>query len=204
MSNVAIFMEGGGDGAHARAALRQGMDAFLDPLKQAARARSWRWKLVCCGGRQEAFGAFIRAWQNGANTITALLVDAEAPVAAGPRAHLQARDGWTLDAVPDDAVHLMIQTMEAWIVADAAALAAYYGARFNRNALPHADDLETIAKDNVAAALKRATSATQKGAYHKIRHASELLPLIDRSIVSRRCASCARMFDILGALIASG
>ena len=113
--------------------------------------------------------------------MTALLVDAEGPVTTSSCAHLQSRDGWELDDVPNDIVHLMIQTMEAWIVADTAALAAYYGQRFNANPLPRARDLETVPKtEGLAAALERATRATQKGAYHKIRHASDLLQRIDR------------------------
>ncbi len=101
MSGVAIYMEGGGDSRDSKAALRQGMGVFLDPLKAVARARSWRWKLVCCGGRQEAFGAFVHALRSSESTVVALLVDAEGPVAASPRAHLQARDGWDLSGVTE-------------------------------------------------------------------------------------------------------
>jgi hypothetical protein len=97
----------------------------------------------------------------------------------------------------------MIQTMEAWIVADAVALAAYYGQRFNGNSLPKALNLETVAKTEVASALEQATRATQKGAYHKIRHASDLLQRIDRQKVRQRCPSCERLFDTLGGMIAA-
>ena len=41
MSGITIFMEGGGVGIDTRAALRRGMDTFLQPLKQAARDRGW-------------------------------------------------------------------------------------------------------------------------------------------------------------------
>ena len=34
-----------------------------------------------------------------------------------PVNHLTARDGWDLDGVDEDMIHLMVQTMEAWIVA---------------------------------------------------------------------------------------
>jgi hypothetical protein len=203
MTGVAVYMEGGGDGRDSKAALRQGMSVFLDPLKQAARARSWPWKLVCCGGRQEAFAAFVHAMHSGDNTVVALLVDAEAPVVGPPRAHLQAADGWDLSLVRDDMVHLMIQTMEAWIVADHAALAMYYGQRFNRNALPSALNLETVPKIDLASALDRATRSTQKGAYHKISHASHLLQKIDRRVVQQRCPSCKRLFDALDGAIAA-
>ena len=174
------------------------MDAFLTPLKHAVRVRSLRWKLVCCGGRNAAFDGFRNAIHNGDDAVVALLVDAEAPVNGMARAHLQARDGWDLGFASDQAVHLMVQTMEAWIVADPATLAAYYGQRFQRNALPRTRNLETIGKDALAAALGRATRDTKKGTYHKIHHASDLLKLIDREKVQRRCPACAHVFNALG------
>ena len=79
MSGIAIYMEGGGTGKENRAALRQGMDAFLQSLKEAARNKALRWKLVCCGPRDEAFRGFRNAVSNGDNAVSVLLVDAEGP-----------------------------------------------------------------------------------------------------------------------------
>jgi hypothetical protein len=98
----------------------------------------------------------------------------------------------------------MVETMETWIVADPDALAAYYGQRFRTNALPHHQDLEELAKIFVATALEQATRHTQKGAYRKIRHASDLLKRIAPQKVRRRCPSCERMFITLGNTIAGG
>ncbi len=201
MSGVAIYMEGGGDGRDTRIALRQGMDAFLTPLKDNVRAKSWRWKVVCCGGRTAAFDGFRNAVQSGDDAIVALLVDAEGPVNNSSRAHLQSRDGWDLQFASDDVVHLMVQTMEAWIVADPDALTEYYGQYFHGNALPKTQNLETVAKAAIASALAQATRQTQKGAYHKIRHASDLLKRIEQQKVEQRCPSCARMFGALGQAI---
>ena len=75
MSGVAIYMEGGGAGRDSKAALRQGMDAFLDPLKQAAREKKLHWKLVCCGPRDEAFRGFRNALRDGDDDMVVLLVD---------------------------------------------------------------------------------------------------------------------------------
>lgn len=108
MSGVAIYMEGGGNKANGRAALRQGMDAFLDPLKEAARAKEIHWKLICCGSRDEALRGFRNALRDGDDGIVVLLVDAEGPVKKKPRAHLHARDHWHLTDVDDSAVHLMV------------------------------------------------------------------------------------------------
>ena len=180
------------------------MDAFLTELKNAVRRRSWNWKLVCCGGREEAFRAFKNAHENGNDAIVVLLVDAEGPVNGSPSDHLQTRDGWNLNEADDDVVHLMAQVMEAWIVADSEALSRYYGNGFRRNALPTAFDLETVAKVDIDRALRRATQETQKGRYHKIRHASDLLARIDSSRARQRCPHCERLFTLIDEAIVTG
>ena len=197
MSSVAIYMEGGGEGRDTKIALRQGMDMFLNPIKEAVRNKSWRWKLVPCGSRNAAFKSFKNAILKDTARIIILLVDAEGPVKTSAREHLKSRDGWDLDFTTDDNVHLMIQTMETWIIADISALTDYYGNNFRQSALPLTSELELISKSEISRALKRATIATQKKEYHKIRHASDLLKLIDSSKVWRRCPSCERLFNTL-------
>ena len=208
MSAIAIYMEGGGDGRGTRDTLRRGMDRFLHELKDAARAKKWRWKLVLCGGRREAYEKFRNARAHPKDgEITILLVDAEAPVTAPtPVEHLRTRpgDGWDLTGVSEKHVHLMVQTMETWIVADREALESYYGQRFHGNSLPKTADLETVTKNAVIRALDRATAQSQKGCYHKIQHAADLLARIDPAKARERCRHCARLFNILGAAIAAG
>ena len=203
MSAIAIYMEGGGGGKGTRVALRRGMDGFLGKLKDVARAKGWRWRLVCCGGRDAAFRAFGNAYSNGSDALVVLLVDSEGPVDVSPRAHLT-RDGWNLSGVADNQIHLMVQVMETWIIADPGALATYYGQRFQESALPAADDLETVAKNEVAAALDRATERAQKGRYHKIHHAAALLACIDPARARARCRHCERLFATLDAAVAAG
>lgn len=201
LSGIAIYMEGGGDGKENRAALRQGMDTFLQPLKKAARNKALSWKLVCCGPRNEAFKHFIDAVDSSADVVNVLLVDAEGPVNQSPRRHLQDRDGWDLSSIDEDTIHLMVQTMEAWIVADSEALKGYYGQNFKANKLPKAPDPKTVPKATVERSLVEATKDTQKGRYHKIRHASDLLKLIDVESVKARCYHCQRLFDDLEQII---
>ena len=204
MSGIAIYMEGGGDsGASAKAALRQGMDAFLEPFKQAARDKSWHWKLVCCGSRNETNDRFRNAVNYGEDGVYILLVDSEGPVNLSVRQHLQSRDGWDLSAVADENIHLMVQSMEAWIVADPTALAKYYGQGFRAAALPKRENLEDAPKRDVELGLRQATQNTGKGRYHKIRHASELLKRIDNATVASRCSHCKRLFEVLGEIIAA-
>ena len=199
--SVAIYMEGGGNGRDTKDALRRGMGALLGPLKQAARDKSMRWRLVCCGPRDEAFRRFQNTLQDGDDSVVVLLVDAEQPVATAPGVHLQARDRWDMMNIDTNSVHLMVQTMEAWIVADANAVRGYYGQGFNAGALPRAADLEGVSKRDLENSLHQATQHTQKGTYHKIRHASDLLQRIDPETVKARCRHCRRLFDELGRMI---
>lgn len=204
MSEIEIYMEGGGSTARTQAKLRIGMDMFLREIKDAAREKRWRWKLVCCGGRDEAFDKFKNSLAADPPGIVVMLVDAEGPVNTSPHAHLYERDGWDLNGVDEDQVHLMVQAMETWIIADKNALSAYYGQRFRASALPPRQNLEEEDKKSVADALKRATEHTQKGRYHKIRHAADLLAEIDPAKVRARCRHCKQLFNTLGAAIAAG
>ena len=196
MTSVAIYMEGGGDSRDGRAALRIGMDALLRPLKEIAQRDRLRWRLVVCGGRDAAFKRFRNAANRG-DAIVALLVDSEGPVSTAPTLHLAQRDSWRLQFADGDAIHLMVQVMETWIVADAEALSRYYGSGFERGQLPRRAELEEVPKADVASALERATAATSKGRYRKIRHASELLARIDPEVVKQRCPHFQRLWGWL-------
>ena len=199
--SVAIYMEGGGNSRDTKAALRTGMAALLGTLKQSAREREVRWKLVCCGPRDEALRRFRNALRDRDYGTVVLLVDAEDLVATEPGTHLQARDGWDMTGIDANSIHLMVQTMETWIVADPEILREYYGQRFNAGALPRRPNLEEVSKADVERSLERATAGTQKGRYHKIRHASDLLQRIDPETVKARCRHCERLFIEMGRLI---
>ena len=197
MSSISIYMEGGGKGKGQKAMLRVGMDAFLAEIKNTCREKNWHWNLVPCGSRDQAYKRF----RKGKADILVLLVDSEDPVSLAPTDHLAARDGWNLNGVDDGHIHLMVQSMEAWIVADPDALAAYYGQHFQANALPRRQNLEEENKVDIARALDQSTQGTQKGKYHKIQHARHLLQRIDPTIVRKRCPHCDRLFKTLLDLI---
>ena len=200
--NVVIYMEGGGQGRDSKAAIRQGMDMFLTEVKEACRNRSWHWRLVPCGPRDEAYRRFRNELLNNSAGITVLLVDSETAVSSSaPEKHLAERDGWDFQGVDKNAVHLMVQTMETWIVADPDTLKEYYGRGFRKNALPSHKNLEEVSKKRIAEALNRATQETQKGKYDKIRHARHLLQRMNAGGVRKRCPHCKRLFETLLLLI---
>lgn len=209
MSSITIYIEGGGATAkEGQAALRQGFDRLLARQKAAARQRRLGWKVVLCGGRDQAWSGFRRAFSGpNAADVVGLLVDAEKAVAdtsdAGRVQHLRARDkSWQLDPDHVGAVHLMIECMEAWLVADVAAVERYYGAGFAGSALPARKNLDQEPKASLSEALKRATAGTSKGSYAKVKHASALLGAVDPSVVAQRCPSFRSFVEWLEAAIA--
>ena len=201
MKGLAVYMEGGGETAEAKAAIRQGMGEFLNFLRESARRKRWHWKVVPCGSRVQARDAFLNARNQEPDTHAILLVDAEAVVTTGPKQHLATRDDWHLPGVPEPDIHLMAQVMETWIVSDPEALQAFYGHGFNGGALPQHADLEKVDKAQVAQSLESATKNTQKGRYHKIRHASRLLERVRPDTVRARCAHCERFLSAIGTLV---
>lgn len=109
-----------------------------------------------------------------------------------------------MDAVDAECIHLMVQCMEAWIVADPEALAAFYDQYFKANALPARQNLEEEPKQDLYDKLDKATADKRliKGRYGKIRHASELLKRIDPAKVAMRCPRFATFTRWLDATIA--
>lgn len=197
VSEIRIYVEGGGDGSESKAAIRAGFGQFLDPLRRLARERRILWQVIACGGRNAAFDNFTTALKTHPAAFNVLLVDSEDLVSETPWNHLLARDGWARPPVGDEQCHLMVQCVEAWIVADRETLRNFYGNGFNEHALPTHASIEAVSANTLASALKLATGGTSKGRYHKIKHCSKLLALLDPYIVRSRATYCNRFFTTL-------
>lgn len=183
--NVKVYVEGGGDTNALKTRCRQGFSEFF--RKAGLEGRMPR--IVASGGRQQTFDDFCTALKkSGVDDFIILLVDSEAPVAAGTGSwsHLKARDNWNKPAAAtDENAHLMVQCMEAWFLADKDTLAAFFGGGFNRNALPSRTDVENISKHDLFNGLKNATRhCNKKGEYGKGKHSFDILAQIDISKVT--------------------
>jgi len=201
MVAIKVFVEGGGDSKTLRTACREG---FAEFLKKAGLVRLP--KIVACGSRGSAFDDFCTAVVNGQPAL--LLVDSETAVAvehqpdgamAGwkPWAHLARRpgDGWNKPNGADDCdCHLMVQCMEAWLLADRPTLQAFYAQGFKSNALPaESRAIEGVDKTDLYGSLKAATAACKtKAAYSKGEHSFKLLALIDPAKVTAASGWAAR------------
>jgi hypothetical protein len=200
---VKVFIEGGGDGEALKTECRKAFTKLLE--KAGFKGRLPR--LVACGGRGNAYNELCTELADGKATAALLLVDAEGPVTqASPWAHVARRegDGWARPAgATDDHLHLMVQCMEAWFLADRAALLRFYGQGFNENALPaRTANLEQVRKNDLYDSLAQATRGTKtKGRYGKSEHSFKLLATLDPDLLRKASPWAARFFASLDGLM---
>jgi hypothetical protein len=196
---VRIYIEGGGHDKETKARLREGFSAFLSTLRTTARNKRINFSIILCGSRNDTFDNFQTALKTHPDAFNILLVDAEAAIKhQSPWQHLHQQDGWVKPhKVSEDQCHLMVQTMEAWIIADINALKKFYGRGFNPKAIPQNRNIEQIAKNDVESSLQEATKRTKKGQYHKTQHAPQLLERLNVAQVRQAAPYCQRLFATL-------
>lgn len=207
--SIAIYIEGGGDTAQTLTPFRTGMSAFLKPVVEVVRQKRIRWRVIPCGGRKQAYDAFVDALEKEPEVFNVLLVDSEDPVAitVAPWRHLGTRrgDGWAKPPRADDThCHMMVACMEAWFLADPAGLRKHFGGNFDSGKLPAANQAETQTKSDIDNALKQATRNTEAKEYQKIRDGGKLLEKVNPAEVRKHCKWCERLFKRLGDAIGAG
>ena len=195
-----LYVEGGGDRKPSRTKCRQAFQAFLRKAGLAGRLP----RIFASGSRKQAYADFCHALgASRDDDLAVLLVDSECPVAVdvGPWRHLKDRDGWDKPAgADDDHVHLMVQCMEAWFLADRAALARYFGDGFSDNSLPRRAEVEEISKQDLERGLNAATrNSNPKGAYRKGRDSFAILAELDPDKVANASPHAKRFLETLRA-----
>ena len=157
-------------------------------------------RTVSGGSRNDTIKDFMTALQTRTTALNLLLIDAEGKDDSRLFESLSKHRDWkppTGATGLANRVFWMVQVMEAWFLADRAALKRYYGDAFRESALPRRTEVEQISKSDVDTALTEATKKTGKGPYHKTGHAPKLLELIDPKKVRKASPNCERLFQQL-------
>ena len=193
MVSASLYVEGGGDSKSLKTACRRGFRKFIGN----AGATGGVSNIVACGSRGNAYRSFSKALSTGLTAL--LLVDAEGSVTAqGAWQYLKANDNWDRPATAADGqCHLMVQAMESWFLADADALASFYGQDFNRRALPANRNIEQVSKEDVLAGLSQAARNTKKGGYKKGPDSYEILERLDPARVTGMSPFAERFIQAL-------
>ena len=178
--SVTVFVEGGGNKA-TDSACRQAFRSLLTRAGFAGRLPS----VIPCGSRNDAYDDFEIALRNGGE-YPILLVDSEELVADANQPDVNPSGAWQHlrrrpSGANDDQAQLMVTTMETWLIADRQALKAYFP-DMNANALPPDTDLESRRRQDVIAALRRAT----QDRYDKGKPSFNLLGRVDPDALRRR------------------
>ena len=194
--STTVYVEGGGD-KDTKALRTQCRRAFSEFFRKAGLTGRLP-KVIACGSRERAFQDFCHACNGRFSGVPVLLVDSEGPVVdADPWTQLKRSDGWDRPrSAPDGTAHLMVQCMESWFYADKEALAGFFGAGFNRNAMSGAST-EDISKGDVEGGLRSATRQSRKGAYRKGRDSFDVLRRLDADKVCAASPHAKRLIETL-------
>jgi len=194
---IIIYVEGGGNRKDLKGDCRRSFGKFFAKTGLTGRLPQVR----PCGGRSTAFKDFCTALNNPINgELPILLVDSEDPLITTVWQHVKNRQGDQWDkpqTATDDHLHLMVQCMETWYMADKEALAEYFGQGFNSNALPRNQNIENIPKDDLFNKLKSATRNTTKGQYNKGSHSFKILERLDPDKVREASPFAQRLLNFL-------
>lgn len=198
MVRVKLYVEGGSPGKLG-SECRRGFSEFF---KQAGLERHMP-RIIACGSRDRAWDKYCTPLRlEEPETISLLLVDSEARVLSErrPLQHLRSRDCWVRpEDARDEHVHLMVQCMESWFLADTSALQLFFGKGFK---LPSKrDDIENIPKQDVLGGLEAASRNSRRGKYHKGHHSFAILAQIDPEKVTACSGFANRLVDTLKELL---
>ena len=190
---VTLYMEGAGK-REQDIQLRKSMRSFLEKeLGDQAK----KIKIIPSGHQNDTIKNFKQ--HNDPEKTAYLLVDSEQEITASTTAilHLQNKQPtyrklWKETA--DKQVHLMVQKMESWFLADLEGLRKFYGD--SPAQLKPPQNVETLSKKEVDAVLRTCIKFTKKKQYEKS-HGHVLLGYINPKKVRKASYFCNHFFSTL-------
>ncbi len=204
MVEIKIYVEGGGDQAGLKSKCRAGFRMFFEKILPRGRSQ----RIIACGSRHEVFDRFCTAITQYSNTFCILLVDNETQVSNNTKRWLQLKesDRWNKPRCADEEnVHLMVQCMESWFIADKECLADFFGQGFNSHAIPKNPNIEAVSKADIFNGLRNASRSTKtKGKYGKGSHSFDILSKIDPVKVRKACEHADMLFTTLEKKVSDG
>ena len=198
VTTIRLYVEGDSQ-------LRRGFIRFFGRQIKQAGERGIRFDIRLTGSREKTLAAFLIANHQNSADLNLCLIDSDRIDDGTLWEELLRRKDrhprWRRLRTPErEHAHWMVQAMEAWFLADRAALRRYYRQQLRERAIPGSEStVEDVGSP--ASVLRAATRNTRKGRYHKTQHAPDLLELVDVDKVRRNAPACERLFATLdGAL----
>ncbi len=202
-------------GKEKEAGLRRGFQSFFKEIKDLAQSKNINLEIIMCGGRKLAYNDFSKALESHPEAFNILLVDSEGKISQdqSPWQYLETnkQDKWQSLNLSDDHCHLMVQTMEAWFIADLETLRQFYGDNFVDTKIINGlendkDNIENVTKYNLQKWIEHATKHCKNidgssKKYNKSQHPPKLLAIINVEKVRKKCYWCNRIFRTLIKLI---
>jgi hypothetical protein len=184
VKQIKLYVEGGGDCKEQHARCREGFRKLLEKSGFTGRMP----RIIAGGGRTATFDQFKTSVRGaGMSDYSILLVDSEEVVAGDQSAwaHLKVCNDWERpDGVAEDQAQLMVTCMETWIMADRAALRAYFGRSLHEDRLIPIESLEMRHRQLIHEALAEATRHCKRN-YRKGERSFTILAEIDPQMLKR-------------------
>lgn len=202
--SVRVYIEGGATGRIADSTFRYGWKRFLNELHVLARENGYHSLEVVRGkGRARTFDRFTKYNKRFPQDLCVLLVDAETAVPKGARiwdiVANRKGDNWKRPPwATEKHLFLMVHFVETWLLTDQNALQQFFKRGLDLKPLP-TTNLEARSKQEIEAALKKATQLSSKGAY-KHGQAHEIIGTVAPERV-KTLTHGQRLFSCLSSLI---
>ncbi len=148
-------------------------------------------KVQACGGRDDTIALFNRAVREKVADVILLLVDSDGLVPDGMSAkeYLRSKTSRLWANAKEDQIHLMVQCMEAWFLADREALAEFYGQTVSKSKWLRRTDIERI--EDAEELLKKATK--NSGKEYVKSHGFFLIGMVNPDKVRKVAKHCDRL-----------